>query len=144
MVLICIIVTTPRIPFLLIVGNCPKYITIREMDSSEPQDTLELEAGASTSQTLDENSRRPLFKGLTLEQTAIVDQADCLFIASRFIDESIADQTSGMDCNHRGGNPGFARVNGNQIAFPDYSGNRVSKRALLAFLSCNCANVAVN
>ncbi|KAF9130872.1 hypothetical protein BGX30_013317 [Mortierella sp. GBA39] len=106
------------------IGNCPKYITIREMDSSEPQDTPELEAGASTSQTIDENSRRPLFKGLDSEQIAIVDQADCLFIASRFIDESIADQTSGMDCNHRGGNPGFARVNGNQIVFPDYSGNR--------------------
>ncbi|KAK5814947.1 hypothetical protein F5H01DRAFT_206425 [Linnemannia elongata] len=106
------------------IGNCPKYITIREMDFSEPQDIPEPEAGGSTSQTLDENSRRPLFKGLTPEQTAIVDQADCLFIASRFIDESIADQTSGMDCNHRGGNPGFARVNGNQIVFPDYSGNR--------------------
>ncbi|KAF9142710.1 hypothetical protein BG015_000702 [Linnemannia schmuckeri] len=106
------------------IGNCPKYITIREMDSLEPQDTLKPKAEASTSQTLDENSRRPLFKGLTSEQTAIVDQADCLFIASRFIDESIADQTSGMDCNHRGGNPGFARVSGNQIVFPDYSGNR--------------------
>ncbi|KAF8944752.1 hypothetical protein BGZ47_003748 [Haplosporangium gracile] len=106
------------------IGNCPKYITIREMNSSHPQDIPELEVEASTSQTLDENSRRPLFKGLTPEQIAIVDQADCLFIASRFIDESIADQTSGMDCNHRGGNPGFARVSGNQIVFPDYSGNR--------------------
>ncbi|KAF9125091.1 hypothetical protein BGW39_007669 [Mortierella sp. 14UC] len=104
------------------IGNCPKYITIREIDSTAPPDSFEPDA--STSQVLDENSRRPLFKGLTPEQTAIVDQADCLFIASRFIDESIADQTSGMDCNHRGGNPGFARVNGNQIVFPDYSGNR--------------------
>lgn len=108
------------------------------MDSSEPQDTPEPEPEASTSQTLNENSRRPLFKGLTPEQTAIVDQADCLFIGSRFIDESIADQTSGMDCNHRGGNPGFARIKGNQIVFPDYSGNRVSKLALSCFLSCNC------
>ncbi|KAK3842517.1 MAG: hypothetical protein J3R72DRAFT_132779 [Linnemannia gamsii] len=105
------------------IGNCPKYITIREMDATTPPSTPDPDA-ASTSQVLDENSRRPLFKGLTPEQTAIVDQADCLFIASRFIDETIADQTSGMDCNHRGGNPGFARVNGNQIVFPDYSGNR--------------------
>ncbi|KAF9902759.1 hypothetical protein EC991_004571 [Linnemannia zychae] len=104
------------------IGNCPKYITVREMDSATPPNSSEPDA--STSQALDESSRRPFFKGLTPEQTAIVDQADCLFIASRFIDESIADQTSGMDCNHRGGNPGFARVNGNQIVFPDYSGNR--------------------
>lgn len=110
------------------------------MDSSEPQDAPEAEAqaGASTSQVLDENSRRPLFKGLTPEQTAVVDQADCLFIASRFIDDSIADQTSGMDCNHRGGNPGFARVNGDQIVFPDYSGNRVSIHCLsFSVFSCH-------
>ncbi|KAF9105726.1 hypothetical protein BGX29_011597 [Mortierella sp. GBA35] len=107
------------------IGNCPKYITIREMDSTAPQGTAEPGSGSSSSQVVLDDNSRPLFKGLTHDQKAIVDQADCLFIASRFIDESIADQTSGMDCNHRGGNPGFARVNGNnQIVFPDYSGNR--------------------
>lgn len=60
-------------------------------------------------------------------EQGIVRRADCLFISSRYIDESLADQTSGMDCNHRGGNPGWIRVDdeGRSIVFPDYSGNRV-------------------
>lgn len=65
---------------------------------------------------------------------AIIRQADCFFISSRFIDEELADQTSGMDCNHRGGNPGFVRLEGNQLLLPDYSGNRVS---IFLLLSCN-------
>ncbi|KFH67062.1 hypothetical protein MVEG_07585 [Podila verticillata NRRL 6337] len=64
--------------------------------------------------------------GLSDFEQGIVHRADCLFISSRYIDESLADQTSGMDCNHRGGNPGWIRVDdeGKSIVFPDYSGNR--------------------
>ncbi|KAF9570889.1 hypothetical protein EC968_001198 [Mortierella alpina] len=101
------------------IGNCPKYITIREMvptPSSVP---------AGEDQTPHQSAPTNASSELTEEQLSIIKQADCLFIASRFVDESLADQTSGMDCNHRGGNPGFARVKGRSLVFPDYSGNRV-------------------
>ncbi|KAG0082159.1 hypothetical protein BGZ92_011888 [Podila epicladia] len=106
------------------IGNCPKYITIREMAPLEPLVPLSTTSpqelfhyGTTTNST---------FQGLSDFEQGIVRRADCLFIASRYIDESLADQTSGMDCNHRGGNPGWIRVDddGKSIVFPDYSGNR--------------------
>ncbi|KAF9940393.1 hypothetical protein BGZ67_007731 [Mortierella alpina] len=102
------------------IGNCPKYITIREMAPSSSSEAT------SSDQTPLHNgtTNADISHGLTEEQTSIIKQADCLFISSRFIDESLPDQTSGMDCNHRGGNPGFARVKGRSLVFPDYSGNR--------------------
>ncbi|KAG0364795.1 hypothetical protein BGZ54_007161 [Gamsiella multidivaricata] len=87
------------------IGNCPKYITTREMEPCPRQnsDSIHAEAWAALANTSDEESPRDLAE----DEKAVIHQADCLFISSRFIDESLADQTSGMDCNHRGGNPGF-------------------------------------
>ncbi|KAI7828819.1 hypothetical protein BC939DRAFT_500600 [Gamsiella multidivaricata] len=104
------------------IGNCPKYITTREMEPCPRQnsDSIHAEAWAALANTSDEESPRDLAE----DEKAVIHQADCLFISSRFIDESLADQTSGMDCNHRGGNPGFVRLNGKRLVFPDYSGNR--------------------
>ncbi|KAF9109275.1 hypothetical protein BGX27_007796, partial [Mortierella sp. AM989] len=107
------------------IGNCPKYITIREMKpphrpESTILDTATKDAAAPQVSTKGSPSK------LGDQEIAIVHQADCLFISSRFIDEDLADQTSGMDCNHRGGNPGFVRLGkgNNSLVFPDYSGNR--------------------
>ncbi|KAI1291646.1 hypothetical protein EDD11_008808 [Mortierella claussenii] len=105
------------------IGNCPKYITIRELDTSPI--TLNTEEPASESGSEASKNQEYFSKELDDEEQAVIRQADCLFISSRFIDETLADQTSGMDCNHRGGNPGFVRImNGNRLVFPDYSGNR--------------------
>ncbi|KAF9946711.1 hypothetical protein BGZ72_011207 [Mortierella alpina] len=100
------------------IGNCPKYITIREMVAPPSSES------ARSDKILHQNASQNASLGLTEEERSIIKQADCLFISSRFIDESLADQTSGMDCNHRGGNPGFVRVKGRSLVFPDYSGNR--------------------
>ncbi|KAF9305986.1 hypothetical protein BGZ74_008060 [Mortierella antarctica] len=111
-------------PWVSMVCNCPKYITIREMAPIEPLVSSSMTSlqevfhyGTATNTT---------FQGLSDFEQGIVRRADCLFIASRYIDESLPDQTSGMDCNHRGGNPGWIRVDGEgkSIVFPDYSGNR--------------------
>ncbi|KAG0051369.1 hypothetical protein BGZ83_003835 [Gryganskiella cystojenkinii] len=96
------------------IGNCPKYITIRELYYPTEESNHE----GSSIFDLDED------QGLTELQQSVVRQADCVFISSRHIDESLPDQTSGMDCNHRGGNPGFVHLEGRTITFPDYSGNR--------------------
>ncbi|CAO3567173.1 unnamed protein product [Mortierella alpina] len=105
----------------MFLGNCPKYITIREMAPPLPSS----EAARSEKSVYDDTPTSVnVSDELSEEQKRLIEQADCLFISSRFIDESLADQTSGMDCNHRGGNPGFARVKGRTLVFPDYSGNR--------------------
>ncbi|KAG0245674.1 hypothetical protein BGX31_006670 [Mortierella sp. GBA43] len=101
-------------------GNCPKYITIREV-VPRPQHDRD---NSNTTPVLVGSKEEKSSNLLSEEAKAIVRQADCFFISSRFIDEDLADQTSGMDCNHRGGNPGFVRMDGNNLLLPDYSGNR--------------------
>ncbi|GJJ77636.1 uncharacterized protein EMPS_09995 [Entomortierella parvispora] len=96
------------------IGNCPKYVTIRELSYQ----TQESSRSGSARFDLDDDH------GLTELHQTIIRQADCVFISSRHIDESLPDLTSGMDCNHRGGNPGFIHLDGRTILFPDYSGNR--------------------
>ncbi|KAF9280543.1 hypothetical protein BGZ68_007170 [Mortierella alpina] len=100
------------------IGNCPKYITIREITPIPASEAAISDETRHQTAPLDDSLE------FTDEQLSIIKQADCLFISSRFIDESLADQTSGMDCNHRGGNPGFVRVKRRSLVFPDYSGNR--------------------
>jgi hypothetical protein len=66
------------------------------------------------------------------------DSADTFFIGSLHAE-------AGVDCSHRGGNPGFVRVlDERRLAFPDYSGNNmfqtlgnlsVDPRAGLLFLN---------
>lgn len=105
-------------------GNCPKYITIREMVPRPEQDESSTHVTPAPTRFGEKEEQAPSM--LSEEAKAVIRQADCFFISSRFIDDDLPDQTSGMDCNHRGGNPGFVRIEGNQLALPDYSGNRVS------------------
>jgi predicted pyridoxine 5'-phosphate oxidase superfamily flavin-nucleotide-binding protein len=88
-------------------GNCPRYIQVRQLAPAArghgpatafgpelPERARELLAGAGT-----------------------------LFVASA----SGADApgaTAGLDISHRGGPPGFARLEGSVLAVPDYNGNR--------------------
>jgi predicted pyridoxine 5'-phosphate oxidase superfamily flavin-nucleotide-binding protein len=87
-------------------GNCPKYIQARAPQwVGEP-------TSVPTAQS----------EGARLSDTsaALVARADTLFIAS-----SAAGQ--GVDVSHRGGKPGFVRVEqhagGSVLTFPDFSGN---------------------
>ncbi|KAF9585422.1 hypothetical protein BGW38_002471 [Lunasporangiospora selenospora] len=103
------------------IGNCPKYITIRELEDTPLPGVGTIEDVKSE----DIQTHSGEFSGLTAPEKAVIQQADSFFIASRFIDDTLLDQTSGMDCNHRGGNPGFVRINdGKTLVLPDYSGNR--------------------
>jgi hypothetical protein len=89
-------------------GNCPKYISLRNI-SDHP-----------TSSTKTEASER-----LTLESadTDLIAAADTFFIASYVRDGSGAPY-EGVDVNHRGGQPGFVSVDSpSQITVPDYKGN---------------------
>ncbi|RMZ87827.1 hypothetical protein DV736_g4947, partial [Chaetothyriales sp. CBS 134916] len=89
-------------------GNCPKYLNKKFISSHEPSSKL-----SSTA------------THLTAEAIGVIRQADLFFVASAHAHED-------MDCNHRGGPPGFIRVYQpqdslapTQIVWPEYSGNNL-------------------
>jgi predicted pyridoxine 5'-phosphate oxidase superfamily flavin-nucleotide-binding protein len=85
-------------------ANCPKYIQQR---------VVQLDPGAAGARAA------AVQRGseLTPTQARLIAGADTLFIASRHPE-------AGADASHRGGNPGFVRVDvPDRLAFPDYSGN---------------------
>ena len=52
----------------------------------------------------------------------MITAADTFFIATAFRDD--ANPIQGVDVSHRGGKPGFVRVNDNRtLTFPDFTGN---------------------
>jgi ferredoxin-NADP reductase/predicted pyridoxine 5'-phosphate oxidase superfamily flavin-nucleotide-binding protein len=91
-------------------GNCPQYIQGREprfLDRLGPLQVLE-------HASLDEADR------------ALIEHADTLFIASNAAasPDAPASPTAGADVSHRGGRPGFVRVeDAHTLVFPDFTGN---------------------
>lgn len=81
-------------------GNCPKYIQTREAVAA-------LEPGAALQETR---------TALNADDRALIAQADTFFIAT-----AVAD---GADVSHRGGKPGFLRLEEDGVlSWPDYAGN---------------------
>ncbi|HWR14044.1 MAG TPA: pyridoxamine 5'-phosphate oxidase family protein [Terriglobales bacterium] len=94
-------------------GNCSQYIQRR---------TVVREAGGG-------GGEARLSAKLGTEQVAMIAKADTFFIAS-------AHPESGADASHRGGLPGFVKVESEtRVIFPDYSGNNMFN---------TLGNVAVN
>ncbi|MGE0351748.1 MAG: pyridoxamine 5'-phosphate oxidase family protein [Gemmatimonadales bacterium] len=81
-----------------IYSNCPKYIRVR---------TVEPQTGPGLRNTAD---------GLSEDQRALIRAADTFFVAT-------VHPHAGADASHRGGEPGFVRVEGNVVTWPDYRGN---------------------
>ncbi|MFJ4068880.1 pyridoxamine 5'-phosphate oxidase family protein [Pseudomonas sp. NPDC089996] len=84
-------------------GNCPQYIQLREYTRVD-----EPAHGRIDAQELDATS------------AAMIEKADTLFVAS-YIDHG--DGQRSVDVSHRGGRPGFVKVEGNRLTIPDYAGN---------------------
>ncbi|WP_426363881.1 pyridoxamine 5'-phosphate oxidase family protein [Streptomyces sp. E-08] len=83
-------------------SNCPKYLQKREWYGSEPAGP---EAGAARHG-----------EALTPDQARRIRAADTFFIATAALD--------GLDASHRGGNPGFVRVDSpGELSWHDYPGN---------------------
>lgn len=85
-------------------GNCPQYIHPRLL-ALDPQAPL----GTETFEGFDEGAR------------AQVAAADTLFVATS---SGAGVAGGGIDVSHRGGPPGFVRVDGDVLTIPDYRGNR--------------------
>ncbi|MGX1743126.1 pyridoxamine 5'-phosphate oxidase family protein [Bosea sp. NPDC055353] len=85
-------------------GNCAKYIQVRNrvQDGNEP---------AASPMEL---------SGLDAQARTLIAGADTLFIASAAAPGS---EPSGVDISHRGGRPGFVRIDGDTLTIPDFSGN---------------------
>ena len=92
-------------------GNCPKYIQAREpvylpRHAAEP-------AAMHSGDVLDAEARR------------MISKADTLFIATAYPrDGEEAGAAGGVDVSHRGGKPGFVRVDADgTLTMPDFLGN---------------------
>ena len=91
-------------------GNCPKYIQARQpelmRDAPAP-------GPAERGRGLDEQAR------------ATIGRADTFFIATAHPQARGAhERAHGVDVSHRGGPPGFVRVEGDRLTVPDFVGNR--------------------
>jgi ferredoxin-NADP reductase/predicted pyridoxine 5'-phosphate oxidase superfamily flavin-nucleotide-binding protein len=90
-------------------GNCPKYITVRQLRPLRR--TPRTTALANT---------------LSPAAVELLQRASTLFVATRHVDRDPRETDMGF--NHRGGPPGFLRSfedeRGAHLVLPDYSGNR--------------------
>jgi predicted pyridoxine 5'-phosphate oxidase superfamily flavin-nucleotide-binding protein len=83
-------------------GNCPKYIQLRH---EEPDESDQARGPTVAAQALSSG------------QGDWIERTDTFFIAS-------LHPTAGADASHRGGLPGFVRVEASdRLSFPDYQGN---------------------
>lgn len=116
-------------------GNCPKYIQARQFDW----------------QTFDPTTAKPIHTLTTLEDSdrSLIATADTFFIATAYLDQA-AGAAKGVDVSHRGGKPGFVRIDGNTLTVPDFAGNchfntfgniEVNPRAGLLFIDFEKGNL---
>lgn len=103
-------------------GNCPKYIQSRRLQPLGHSRATTPAGEAIRSAHFDSKAR------------ALLEQADTLFIASAYGDISAAPAqdaptsgtpTHGIDVSHRGGKPGFLRLESDRsFLLPDFAGNK--------------------
>lgn len=126
-------------------GNCPQYIQCREYvvlslvdhgpDGLPQKDSVAATDTAERFNALDEAARH------------FIQASDTFFVAS-YINHS--DGRRSVDVSHRGGKPGFVRVQGNRLSIPDFAGNLhfntlgnllVNPRAGLLFLDFDSGDI---
>lgn len=104
-------------------GNCPKYIQAREPRYVNPPQAV----------------KPVIHESLELNDAArrMIELADTLFIATAYTgDGEQAGRAGGVDVSHRGGKPGFVKVEADgTLTMPDFFGN---------FFFNTLGNIAVN
>ncbi|KAF8999569.1 hypothetical protein BDZ89DRAFT_935827, partial [Hymenopellis radicata] len=98
------------------IGNCPKYIAVRELDPYP-----------AAAQVADRNLNMEDSDRLPSEALSLTQQSDTIFFGTTH-DSRAPLFPSHLGMNIRGGRPGFVRVlpsDGRTIVLPDYSGNRI-------------------
>ena len=111
-------------------GNCPQYIQLR--DCTRVAEPAQARVDATT---------------LDATSVSMIQAADTFFVAS-YVEQG--DGQRAVDVSHRGGRPGFVKVEGNRLIIPDYAGNLhfntlgnllVNPRAGLLFIDFSNGNV---
>ena len=90
-------------------GNCPQYIQARQFEYLEtPKDISPAISEINSFGELESN---------------LITSADTFFITTAYQDES-AGIAKGVDVSHRGGKPGFVRIDHSKtLTIPDFAGN---------------------
>lgn len=92
-------------------GNCPQYIQARTIGRTDEVGNLTRSKPIDLSESFGK-----------LEQSMIA-AADTFFIATAFQGNE-SNPIQGVDVSHRGGKPGFVRLDDNRtLTFPDFAGN---------------------
>jgi len=88
-------------------GNCPRYIQVRELQPTarRPGPAVSFDAA------------------LPARARELLASSSTLFVASAS-GANAHGAAAGLDISHRGGPPGFARLEGSVLSIPDYNGNR--------------------
>jgi hypothetical protein len=91
-------------------GNCPQYIQTRKFNFNHQ---------ANINQHTIKN-----FQLTSLDKKAhiAITNADTFFVSS-YIPTKDNPKIEGVDVSHRGGKPGFVKVDGDTLTIPDYAGN---------------------
>lgn len=90
-------------------GNCPKYIQPRQALFA-PERTV-VTPNVLRAQRLDADARK------------LIERADTFFIATAYAGDG-TPAAQGVDVSHRGGQPGFVQLDGDDtLTVPDYVGN---------------------
>lgn len=93
-------------------GNCPQYIQSRDFEWIETR----------TGEEEGDTAGCKIASLSKLEQD-IIRASDTFFIATAYQNKEMPS-SSGIDVSHRGGNPGFVRIEDcNTLTIPDYAGN---------------------
>ncbi|MES2949604.1 MAG: pyridoxamine 5'-phosphate oxidase family protein [Pseudomonadota bacterium] len=110
-------------------GNCPQYIQTRHAAyAADPANAF-----GGPVETL---------AALDADATALIRAADTFFVAS-YVDLDGNARQRQVDASHRGGKPGFVRVDDQTLSIPDFAGNlhfntlgnlQVNPRAGLVFM----------
>jgi len=111
-------------------GNCPKYIQAREPqylgEAGEAAGAAAENGVEATGKAAAEATRSARLDAAALQ---LVCQADTFYIATAHPEQALhSGRAHGVDVSHRGGKPGFVRVDtdaqGRQwLTVPDFSGN---------------------
>ena len=110
-------------------GNCPQYIQARNFSfAGDPAEPF--------------SGRSEVLSTLDAEAIAMIRAADTFFVAS-YVDPEGDIGRRQVDASHRGGKPGFVRVDADVLTIPDFAGNlhfntlgnlQVNPRAGLLFI----------
>ena len=93
-------------------GNCPSYIQQRVLTQADSSASTEHGAAVPVGASLRRDG------AITEQARSLIEAADTFFLGT-------VHPERGADTSHKGGLPGFVRVEGDELWWPDYAGNNM-------------------